>query len=273
MFRIKSSYEDPIKEPIGGGGAPPAPSGGRWGHGSTLNKRTISGAQLRELLGNLKTVGWGRSTAVRVPVGTGNLSILQPGGGVYTVVSGQGTVGSTPLPPAIDRRDNSQDSTNVQGGVTRVFKSWSDYVKAGNTLPTDYNKYPTPSTYPGTPTFVPSAPPSLPPTQTGSGAMDLGNLLNTGLDLWGKYEQIKSLQNPVVTTTTPALDLPNWGDALELFTDPVTGETGVIAAKKCKRRRRRRRLATTSDIKDLAALKAVLGNGEAFKTWIATHSR
>lgn len=38
-----------------------------------------------------------------------------------------------------------------------------------------------------------------------------------------------------------------------------------------KRRRRRRRLATASDIRDLASLKAVLGNGEAFKTWIATH--
>ena len=39
------------------------------------------------------------------------------------------------------------------------------------------------------------------------------------------------------------------------------------------RRRRRRRLATLSDIRDLAALKAVLGQGKAFETWIATHSR
>jgi hypothetical protein len=29
-------------------------------------------------------------------------------------------------------------------------------------------------------------------------------------------------------------------------------------------------LATHSDIKDLAALKAVLGSGKAFDTWIAT---
>jgi hypothetical protein len=28
-----------------------------------------------------------------------------------------------------------------------------------------------------------------------------------------------------------------------------------------------------SDIADLAALKSILGNGDAFKTWIATHSR
>lgn len=41
-------------------------------------------------------------------------------------------------------------------------------------------------------------------------------------------------------------------------------------ASKTKCRRRRRRLATHSDIKDLAALKAVLGSGKAFDTWIAT---
>jgi hypothetical protein len=40
--------------------------------------------------------------------------------------------------------------------------------------------------------------------------------------------------------------------------------------EKCGRRRRKR-LASASDIKDLASLKAVLGNGDAFKTWIATH--
>lgn len=37
-----------------------------------------------------------------------------------------------------------------------------------------------------------------------------------------------------------------------------------------KRRRRRPRLATPTEVADLTALKSVLGNGEAFKTWIAT---
>ncbi len=41
---------------------------------------------------------------------------------------------------------------------------------------------------------------------------------------------------------------------------------------KKKSRRRRNRLATTSDIKDLAALKSVLGGGKAFETWIAVHN-
>lgn len=47
----------------------------------------------------------------------------------------------------------------------------------------------------------------------------------------------------------------------------VCGEYRWVTPKK----RRRKRLATQSDLKDLAALKGILGNGEAFKTWIATH--
>ena len=49
-------------------------------------------------------------------------------------------------------------------------------------------------------------------------------------------------------------------------------EIAAIAEKasKVKCRRKRRRLATHSDIKDLAALKSVLGSGKAFDTWIAT---
>ena len=38
-----------------------------------------------------------------------------------------------------------------------------------------------------------------------------------------------------------------------------------------KRKPRRKRLATASDIKDLTALKGVLGNGQALQSWIATH--
>ena len=37
------------------------------------------------------------------------------------------------------------------------------------------------------------------------------------------------------------------------------------------KRRRRKRLATQGDLKDLAALKGILGNGKSFEVWIATH--
>lgn len=38
------------------------------------------------------------------------------------------------------------------------------------------------------------------------------------------------------------------------------------------KRRRRKSLATKGDLKDLAALKGILGQGKSFEVWIATHS-
>lgn len=58
------------------------------------------------------------------------------------------------------------------------------------------------------------------------------------------------------------------GLGLGLAADDIAAIATTCA--KTKSRRRRRRLATHSDIKDLAALKAVLGAGKAFDTWIAT---
>ena len=58
------------------------------------------------------------------------------------------------------------------------------------------------------------------------------------------------------------------GLGLGLAADEIAAVAATCA--RVKSRRRRRRLATHSDIKDLAALKAVLGAGKAFDTWIAT---
>ena len=58
------------------------------------------------------------------------------------------------------------------------------------------------------------------------------------------------------------------GLGLGLAAEDVAEIAAVASKVKC--RRKRRRLATHSDIKDLAALKAVLGTGKAFDTWIAT---
>lgn len=58
------------------------------------------------------------------------------------------------------------------------------------------------------------------------------------------------------------------GLGLGLTAEEIASIATVSSKIKC--RRRRRRLATHSDIKDLAALKAVLGSGKAFDTWIAT---
>ena len=55
---------------------------------------------------------------------------------------------------------------------------------------------------------------------------------------------------------------------LGLAADEIAGIAGAISKVKCKRRRRR--LATHSDIKDLAALSAILGKGKLLETWVAT---
>lgn len=103
--------------------------------------------------------------------------------------------------------------------------------------------------------------------------MDLGNLIG---DIAKTYITTRYAPTPVSTPINymPA-DFqvgPLNVDPMDLFTQD-TGAPVVSFGKKKTCRRRRRRLATMSDIKDLAALKSVLGNGEAFKTWIATHSR
>jgi len=60
---------------------------------------------------------------------------------------------------------------------------------------------------------------------------------------------------------------------------PVDPMRGYVLKKYCgewrwikQKSSRRKRLATRSDIRDIAALKGVLGNGKNLQAWIATHS-
>lgn len=103
--------------------------------------------------------------------------------------------------------------------------------------------------------------------------MDLGNILTT---LGTSYINARFQQTP---------DSPYIPNVLEdIFYGPnsaaatkVQGQMApdgtIVNIKRCPKRRRRRRLATVSDIRDLAALQQVLGNGQNFKTWIATRGR
>ena len=101
--------------------------------------------------------------------------------------------------------------------------------------------------------------------------MDLGNLFGQIISGVTQY-QVAKAQQPQVSNFTGTLP-ETVGQVWDYVTDGDTGEAVAVAVKKpCKRRRRRRRLATQSDIRDLAALKAVLGDGQNLKTWIATHS-
>lgn len=130
-------------------------------------------------------------------------------------------------------------------------------------------------------------------TQTMS--LDLGNLLGT---LGSQYISARYGQPrpPVITQPTFVAQGPQAGALQPVLTPPVAAGLGAAAGelydfftddqkaqlgsgmridpvtgKLCrKQRRRRKRLATTSDIKDLAALKSVLSPAD-LKTWIATH--
>jgi hypothetical protein len=58
------------------------------------------------------------------------------------------------------------------------------------------------------------------------------------------------------------------GLGVAVSTEEIAGLAKELSKVKCKRRRRR--LASLSDIKDLAALSAVLGKGKLLETWVAT---
>jgi hypothetical protein len=138
--------------------------------------------------------------------------------------------------------------------------------------------------------------------------MDLGNILNNisqAVDIYGRYRGFRDPGPAVMDLTTyprqqyvsaamPQVGMDTFGVQPAFFPPAVLGagslgskigtaiaglglglaadEIATVAATcaRVKSRRRRRRLATHSDIKDLAALKAVLGSGKAFDTWIAT---
>jgi len=120
--------------------------------------------------------------------------------------------------------------------------------------------------------------------------LDLGNLIgNLGSAYLGaKYGGGPSLQpvslpgaavgySDFPRDVTPALGLPFAdivrdapGDGRGYLWDPNAncGQGKWIK----KRRRRHRNLATRGDIRDLSALKGVIGQGKLLEAWIATHS-
>lgn len=109
-----------------------------------------------------------------------------------------------------------------------------------------------------------------PPENT---TMDLGSIGASIVDIG-----LDALRARAMPTVRPVSYAPAAAGAIGRATIGAAGGAATALGvaelmEPRKKRRRRRRLATVSDIKDLAALKAVLGNGEAFKTWIATHSR
>ena len=145
------------------------------------------------------------------------------------------------------------------------------------------------------------------PVQEKDEEMDLGAImggLTQAVDIYGRVKDIQrgtmrqpmvGMQGPVSPTYVSNEDRFGVVPAGPFQIAPLVGSLGSMGSKiggaiaglglglaaddiatiasvctKVKSRRRRRRLATHSDIKDLAALKAILGSGKAFDTWIAT---
>lgn len=174
----------------------------------------------------------------------------------------------TETQPMIQVRSVAGGRFEVTDAAGNVYR---DLTRSGaDTLAKELNKSGArvaPGTLPINPVLNRTTGWEIPPTKPPERTMDLGQLLNTGLDIYGRYQQ---LQQPKVVT----VDNPYIPNVIEQFIpgQDANGNPVLIPQKK-RCRRRRRRLATKSDIADLAALKQVLGGGDAFKTWIATHSR
>lgn len=122
-------------------------------------------------------------------------------------------------------------------------------------------------------------------------ALDLGAIFSGVAQVAGSYYGARAQQQNVAYSgglgnmvgipdygptagQQPVLDIP--------FVDVVgtTGKKGYVYDPNAncgngkwlrKRRRRHRNLATRGDIKDLSALKGVLGAGKLLEVWIATH--
>ncbi len=225
-----------------------------------------------------------------------------PGGGARTgVLTGGGGQ------RAVDRRDIGSKTTTIipsgrfplpqisMGGGFPTVPGTRNGVPPLVSAPLPMPPPPVPGTVARTqpvsqPTVEPRSPTTIPlPSSSAPGgkpmaSLDLGQL---ALDLGTAYFQNRfapSYMPPVfsggfngggIAATPAALDVP--------FVDviPESPMKGMVfnPAANCgagkwqkKTRRRRKRLATASDLKDLASLKGIMGTGEAFKVWVATHS-
>ena len=101
--------------------------------------------------------------------------------------------------------------------------------------------------------------------------MDLGNILGGITQAATAYRTVQNLVDPpsvgdrvaAVIDSTPATTF------LDPIASPVANVPVSMRTSRKPCRRRRRRLLTRSDIADIAALKAVLGNGKNFENVLA----
>lgn len=213
------------------------------------------------------------------------------------------TTTAAPLPPpppiaTTDRRDITPDQEILYPGIQdEIFDepgvvSWQDFLRTKGFLPDDWNQYPMPGQHPdyGAAVVIQDVPVIVESEETEMGILGdiytgadilagglLPNIGGYGVDPGFGVNPVTGFSGPV---NLPAVQsgggmVPPTGVPVVVCPtdDPYKGMIYTIKRGWHKRPRRRRRdLATKGDIKDLGALKGVLGTGKAFELWIATHS-
>lgn len=254
-----------------------------------------------DILGSTDWVNWGRSTirhSATFPVGTGDIPPVDTAStGLPQLVPEPTTVYNLPLPPPLDRRDTPQKPPPIYPDpeVSLTTEQLSDaqwLVQMG--MLDDVANYVPPYVAPTTdggfdiqgeydPTMPAGAQSLLPPTDEGDDVgwiSDVYDIVDTAAGGW--------LPGGVPVGTSGPGALMNYvgqpGTPVPAIQGPVTMGTddsmkGMVYKKVCGqykwvkvKRRRRRALVTQTDLRGLAALKGVLGQGKAFEVWIATHS-
>lgn len=214
------------------------------------------------------------------------VNIIEPTSVVPAVVS------MPPPPPALGDTPTIIGETTAPRETELRNVSWQDYVAGGGVLPADWNQYPHASDHPGVVTVEPQDVVVGTVEEDDVGILgDIYDIVDTGFGgmLPGGVPPTYSPFTPWGGPTSPASQIVSTTPGAGIVSaGPVTptvipGTGGPVCQPTMifnshtgkwtkKRRRRRRQLASRSDIRDLSALKGVLGNGKALQSWIATHS-
>lgn len=229
----------------------------------------------REIGSGGRSEGGFRPGSANISVGTPNIPVFTPGNKLPEVVPNAPATQKIPLPPAIDRRDEPPYLEELPAGVSNTG------TQSTRVLPGDLG------------IIQPLPPKDF--LNTGDNEVGwlsdiydtvdttLGGILPGGVDpfagppvLYNPPSTLPFGDGGVVVTQPPIPTVPTGPVAMGCDDDPFKG---YVYKKHCgqyrwikQRRKRRRNLASHSDIKDLNALIAVLGNGKALQSWIATHS-
>lgn len=222
----------------------------------------------------------GGSNWFGVSVGLANIPFLgRPGAIVPPLVS----------VPTITPQISLPESTHVADVIpiqVGAPVSWREFLAAGGTLPADWNQYPHASDHPsvgGAPAegqVISEEPMSIlgdiydwVDENVAGGYLPGGYVTPVGGLPPAVYQPVNYNPGSGVAPIAPG-PMPLPGAVMPTTADcgPVMIFNSKTGKWSKKRKRRRRQLATRSDIRDLSALKGVLGLGKNLEVWIATHS-